>query len=91
MHLVYELCFGFRMTTKTVAEDEKDMPTSSVIMMKASTVSDDTFSFPQNDNMQILIEDEKATSAQDRQAMEVLFACNLMMITIIIIIFKLHM
>jgi len=58
------------MTTKTSAEDKKDIPTSSVIMMKASTVSDETFSFPQNDSMEILMKDEKATSTQDRQAME---------------------
>jgi len=70
VHFVYELCLGFRMTTKTSAEDKKDIPTSSVIMMKASTVSDETFSFPQNDSMEILMKDEKATSTQDRQAME---------------------
>ena len=66
------------MTTEKVAlaKTEKEMPTPSLIMMKTTEVSDDTFSFPQNDNLQILIKEERGDTDQDHRTVEVLLVHN---------------
>ena len=58
------------MSTSKATLSKKDMPTSSIVM-KTPTFSDDTFSFPQNDNRQYVIKEEKGEREQDGQIVEV--------------------
>ena len=60
------------MTTKTVASTKFDLSTTSVIMKATSYPDDNTYSFPQHDNMDIFIKEETDDCEQDRRKVEVI-------------------